>query len=616
MAEKARTVNRRKVLQALGASSVIGLAGCEGNDGDDGGDDGGSGGSGGGGNGGELGERVPTVVIQPQTGLGASSAAQEAMMPAIQDAMEAVGLDTKVEPAEYLTQIGNQINDNRAADWYTLQHGISPDRLDPHGMLRRYGVDNAGANGRGNLGNIADCEYTTHAVNQATAPTVEERQKIVNDAINRWCEIYATIPVSKNNINSAYHTDQVEMPEFGAAGIPQLYQHKAAWEGKPIGKDTMLFNTDVTALKTRNFMTLNSSPAVTLWGQVVHSTLTSYDNDWKLINSLAEDYTVEDEGRTISVTLKDATAHNGDPITSEDIKFTFELLWNNTGAYPQSNSPEPFESIEIVDDKTAQFNFSEPFTPLITRVWPRWGILHKATWEAAGAVDNPSNPDFGDTFHGTGPYKIEGFEPNQSLRLSAHDGNPSPPNADKLTWVGHRSSQSAWNAFQAGELDVYTPMTPEHLAQAEEMDNVETVITEAFMPRIIYPDFPTAPTKFQAVRQAVGTALSRQMVNELAHRGIQENPPLNATPFLRSHPWNPETNENGENIELPKFTESPDGDVEAARQVLSDEGWGWNGDERLHYPPDADLSPLWPEGEVPTADEFPCMEELGLSASE
>ena len=41
-----------------------------------------------------------------------------------------------------------------------------------------------------------------------------------------------------------------------------------------------------------------------------------------------------------------------------------------------------------------------------------------------------------------------------------------------------------------------------------------------------------------------------------------------------------------------------------------DAGWGWDGDGELHYPPDADLEPLWPEGEEPSVDDFPCLEEM------
>lgn len=45
------------------------------------------------------------------------------------------------------------------------------------------------------------------------------------------------------------------------------------------------------------------------------------------------------------------------------------------------------------------------------------------------------------------------------------------------------------------------------------------------------------------------------------------------------------------------------GDVEAARQALSDAGWGWDDQGNLHYPEGAELE-AWPEGETPNPDNF------------
>jgi peptide/nickel transport system substrate-binding protein len=53
------------------------------------------------------------------------------------------------------------------------------------------------------------------------------------------------------------------------------------------------------------------------------------------------------------------------------------------------------------------------------------------------------------------------------------------------------------------------------------------------------------------------------------------------------------------------------GDEEAARQVLSEAGWGWDDNGNLHYPPDADLSPKWPKGSIPPVGDIPCLNEDG-----
>jgi len=73
--------------------------------------------------------------------------------------------------------------------------------------------------------------------------------------------------------------------------------------------------------------------------------------------------------------------------------------------------------------------------------------------------------------------------------------------------------------------------------------------------------------------------------------------------LLDTHPFSPPDDE------LTKFTDQPQGDSDGARRTLEEAGWGWDDDGNLRYPPDADLSPLWPQGEEPSADDFPCLDE-------
>jgi peptide/nickel transport system substrate-binding protein len=114
--------------------------------------------------------------------------------------------------------------------------------------------------------------------------------------------------------------------------------------------------------------------------------------------------------------------------------------------------------------------------------------------------------------------------------------------------------------------------------------------------------------KHREFRQAFSAALNRQQLNQLMYRG-NSTIQYAGTQYVQNsngrHPWRPPEDR------LAKFTENPQGDVEAARQMLSEAGWGWDDDGNLHYPPDADLEPVWPAGEAPSPDKFPCIDEEG-----
>jgi peptide/nickel transport system substrate-binding protein len=115
----------------------------------------------------------------------------------------------------------------------------------------------------------------------------------------------------------------------------------------------------------------------------------TYNEDAELVQELADDIEVDRGGRRVTVQLIDSTFHNGDPVTAEDVQFTFEHLSENPGSFPQGCNP-PYESIDIVDDKTVEFNLERPFLSLVSREWPRWGIFHKESWVESGAREDPS----------------------------------------------------------------------------------------------------------------------------------------------------------------------------------------------------------------------------------
>src|SRR5262245_57037375 len=74
--------------------------------------------------------------------------------------------------------------------------------------------------------------------------------------------------------------------------------------------------------------------------------------------ALAERFTVAPDAKSATFTLrKGVKFHNGDPVTPQDVKFTYE---NYRGAKADVFKKRT-ERIEIVDDRTVKFVFKEPF---------------------------------------------------------------------------------------------------------------------------------------------------------------------------------------------------------------------------------------------------------------
>ncbi|WP_144906086.1 ABC transporter substrate-binding protein [Halobellus captivus] len=590
------TISRRRALQVLGTTSIAGLAGCGGNSGSsDGGDDSDSGGGDSGG--GELGERVATQQFEFWSNLGGTSSMLERVCPIVQSNMQdRMGVEVELVPTEWATNVENFLHDERTASLTLWAHTNNLSRLDPQGLTRRFSADYAGANGQSNTPNWANCEYTYHAVQQGQAPDDETRREHVNSAMEIWSEEMAGVPVFSYLAYGAVNTEQVNPGSIGDAGV--LDQNPLALiNSEPIDDNQIVYNISSVTVQTTNFPTIDYVPGI--WTRLVHSPLVSYDENYELQNVLADSIQTSNEGRQVTVELIDGgTFHNGDPITAEDVQFTFQLMSENATNYPYASSP-PYESIEVVDDQTVQFNLEEPYPPLEGNVFARWGILHKDTWEPA--MDDPDGFEF-DPIIGSGPFEVSNITIGSSMQLTPADSHPVySPDHDLYLQV-YQDTQTIIQAFLAGEIDMAARLSTGTAQRVrDEMgDAGDVVIAGGIANYAVYPQANWGPTKFQEFRAAIGAAIDRQQANELGWRG-DSNVELYSCPFTEIHPWRPPEDR------LTQMTDDPTGDEELARQHLSEAGWGWDDQGRLHYPPDADLDALWPQGETPSPEDFACV---------
>jgi len=607
--DRSQKINRRKVVQGLTVGVAGGLAGCSlvnQDDGDGGGDgEGGAnndGGDGGDGNGGQqnLGERVPTLTYEYWSDLGGNSTILQNFAPILKENVENnLGITLEVNPAQTSNSIGNMINDTHAVNFIGGYYTNTPDRLDPQEQTMQFTITRAGANGKLSTNNYANCEYTTHAHAQASAPTIDDRKELVTEAHSVMSNDYGSIPIAPNIVYGALRSDMLEAGGIGVSGIvrtnPYVYIKSTPKQG-----DTFVAYSNPQMMETTNFPVLAQSAPLGVWNHLVHSTLTEYDAENNLKEVLAKNYEIEDGGTRITVELRDATFTNGDPITAKDVKFTYSQLANNVDTYPQVFQP-PYESINQIDDKTVEFRLEEPFLGLVSKVWPRWGVFHKKSWVEAGAQENPGEVEL-DPIVSSGPFKLDTFESGSRMRLVPHDGHPVHNPSHNIVFQGYQDQQSAIQAFNANELQIISRLSPGQYANIRDNlgDNALVDASKGFMPFLVWPQASFGPQKFSEFRHAFGAVLNRQEMNQVAFRGEGE-PLLYSMVYTDSHPYYPPEDR------LAKFTDDPQGSREAARQVLSEAGWGWDDQGNLHFPADADLSPIWPEGETPPPEEFPCI---------
>ena len=156
---------------------------------------------------------------------------------------------------------------------------------------------------------------------------------------------------------------------------------------------------------------------------LLFSSLLKRNENGELVNDLAENYSVSDDGKTYTFTIRDNVKwHNGESLTVDDVIFTFEAI-KNIDYKSSLRSTFLGASIERVDEKTLRFVLVESypaFPELLT-----FGILPSNLWvhitpDAANLAELNLKPI------GSGPYKFKSLVKDRSgnireYRLAANE---------------------------------------------------------------------------------------------------------------------------------------------------------------------------------------------------
>jgi peptide/nickel transport system substrate-binding protein len=159
-----------------------------------------------------------------------------------------------------------------------------------------------------------------------------------------------------------------------------------------------------------------------------------------------------------SVTLRllpDLVWSDGEPVTSADIIFTWQWVTNPSNASTSAEQWETIETIEAVDDLTAQVTFA---SPLVNWFDPFTGNLIGALLPAHAFDNDPNNPN--DAFQtapiGTGPYVLESFSPNDqgTYIINENYRDPNKPYFSRILVKGGGDAVAAGRSVvQVGDYD-------------------------------------------------------------------------------------------------------------------------------------------------------------------
>jgi peptide/nickel transport system substrate-binding protein len=128
---------------------------------------------------------------------------------------------------------------------------------------------------------------------------------------------------------------------------------------------------------------------------------------------LAERYEFAKDGKSATFWLREGIKfHNGDPVTPEDVKYSYE---NYRGALAGQFKSKT-EAVDIVDKRTVRFRFKEPFLDFLLLFGS--GNVSGAGWVVPAKYYQQVGPDgFKRKPIGAGPYKLASVEAGVKLQF-------------------------------------------------------------------------------------------------------------------------------------------------------------------------------------------------------
>src|SRR5438128_2739550 len=109
--------------------------------------------------------------------------------------------------------------------------------------------------------------------------------------------------------------------------------------------------------------------------QLIYDTLVVRNERFEFVPSLAERFEESDDHQTFTFHLRQGvTFHDGRPLTSADVKYTFDSLLSPALRSPIRGAVDKIISIEAPDPLTVIFHASEPFYTFIGNL-PAIGII-------------------------------------------------------------------------------------------------------------------------------------------------------------------------------------------------------------------------------------------------
>jgi peptide/nickel transport system substrate-binding protein len=289
----------------------------------------------------------------------------------------------------------------------------------------------------------------------------------------------------------------------GAAGLLP-FAARAAEAGTPL-RAAM---TGFTLINTLDPGKAAANPEFfVIWG--MFNTLVKFDAQMNVVGDLAESWSNPDPLTWEFKLHQGVTFHDGSPLTSEDVVFTFQRIADEAFGSPVRKKMATVVAVEPMGPYGVRLKTDKPFAPLLTYLTNTRTSTQIVCKKAVLAMGNEA---YGKQPVGSGPWKLAEWRPNEKLSFVAHEGyfEPGLPKSPALEVLLIKDDSAAVNALAAGGLEFVNAVPYGDSDRVKKMAGVDFSSMAGLNARFVHLNIQRPPFDDVHFRRAVSMAIDRK----------------------------------------------------------------------------------------------------------
>ncbi|MGZ4162517.1 MAG: peptide-binding protein [Tumebacillaceae bacterium] len=161
------------------------------------------------------------------------------------------------------------------------------------------------------------------------------------------------------------------------------------------------------------------------------------------------------DGKVWTIKLhKDVKFSDGQPLTADDVVFTFSIPISKDYNGPRKSDFEQLEKVEKVDDLTVKFTLKDKYAPFMANNLTSYGILPKHILGNV-AIKDMEKADFNKKPIGSGPFKVTDWQAGQFVKLERNETYfQKKPSVSTITYKIVPDQNALIAQLQSGEVNM------------------------------------------------------------------------------------------------------------------------------------------------------------------